>query len=241
MSKMLSSALARVLATAAAAVLGSAATAGQSGDGFPYPLRWYAAADPQAGQTVFSVQFDEPLDMPGDHNLQFFLADSGDPIGRVYQVLLGSSAPSTERVIEFRRAAAQGLADIVEIRPLGWTPGDGELEAVGGWGQIVSSVPFTVSGSNFLMSLPISVTGDRFVYALQVTQDGAQFALVQGVSGVVGIPAVPEPATLASMLVGLAVIGWFVARRDETSFSCTQSSDPRPCRRVRAEWQVAAL
>lgn len=208
---------ARVRVLAAAAVLGSAAAAAHAGDGLANPQWWYAAANPQIGQTVFSVHFDQPLDMPGAENLQFWLADDGNPVGRVYQVLFGDRPLTTERLIEFRRAVDQGQADIVEIRPLTWTPAPGELASLGGWGQIVGSVPFTVTGQDFRMSMPTSVTGDSFVYHLQVTRNGAAFAGVDGVSGIVG--GVPEPGTLANMLVGLGALGLLAACRGRRRLS----------------------
>lgn len=194
-----------------AAMLASAAAAAHAGNGLADPLWWYAAANPQTGQTVFDVQFDEPLGMPGADALQFWLADSGNPVGRTYQVLFGDRPLTTERVIEFRRVVDQGLADIVEIRPMTWTPAPGELASAGGWGQIVASIPFTLTGQHFTMSMPTSVTGESFVYYLQVTHNGASFAGVDGMSGIVG--GVPEPGTLANMLIGLGALGLLAAGR----------------------------
>jgi len=91
-------------------------------------------------------------------------------------------------------------------------PGD---SASGGWGPIIATVPFNLSGDTITFSAPFDLFNNSpfFTYTIQTDYNGAAQEYVQGST------AAPEPATWAMMLLGFAGLGYAGYRKSRKSVS----------------------
>jgi len=171
---------------------------------------WGAYIDTAAGSAPFNVNFYRPFDFANGDSIQFYIADSGDPYQRAYEVMDGRRPLTSERLFEFQRNPLGGQADIVEYRLTDWPGRGGPTAAVGGWGEIMGSVPFQLSGNALDFSVPFALMGtpgDSFVYRFETFYEGTFTGIYNGVSGRQFGSVVPEPATYALMALGLCVVG----------------------------------
>jgi PEP-CTERM motif len=90
----------------------------------------------------------------------------------------------------------------IRIRSLG--PPDRDPDS-GGWGPIIATVPFNLSGDTIAFSAPFNLFSNSpiFAYQLQADTFGRDTDFIPGST----TGSIPEPATWAMMLVGFAGLG----------------------------------
>jgi hypothetical protein len=95
----------------------------------------------------------------------------------------------------------------IRIRSLG--PPDPD-PASGGWGPVIATIPFNLSGDTITFSAPFDLFSNSpfFTYQLQADTFGRDRDLIQGHT-----TSIPEPSIWAMMLLGFAGLGLVGCRR----------------------------
>jgi hypothetical protein len=104
--------------------------------------------------------------------------------------------------------------DMLRIRALG--PPDTSDPNSGGWGPIIDSVPFTLSGTTMTFSIPFQflAPSPTFAYTVFAVTFGAQTApTINGVTMPGSPTTTPEPSTWLMMALGFAGLGFVGFRR----------------------------
>ena len=99
--------------------------------------------------------------------------------------------------------------DVLRIRAT--SPPDESDPLAGGWGAVIDSVPWTLSGTTMTFSIPyqfLNASGPAFSYSVFPAQFGAGDQYLTGMT-VAGNPnTIPEASTWAMMLLGFAGLGF---------------------------------
>jgi hypothetical protein len=146
----------------------------------------------------FSITFNQPPDL--------FTADAYGRQADDFQVY------TPDAVI--RGAEIYITRNTIRIRSYG--PPDLGDPASGGWGPIIATVPFHLSGDTVTFSAPFNLFSNSpyFTYQIQTDYYGIAQEYVQGSTA-------PEPATWAMMLLGFAGLGYAGYRESRKRVSFT--------------------
>jgi hypothetical protein len=175
-----------------------------------------------------NVQAQTPL-TPFEIERQFATFEpSADP--SIFFRLIFNEAPDFTTVDQFNRqadsfeyqtpdAVIRGAelfvsGDMIRVRAL--SPPDTTDTNSGGWGPIIDSVPFTLSGTTMTFSIPFQflASGPTFAYTVFAATFGAQTGpIINGVT-IAGSPTtIPEPSTWLMMALGFVGLGFGGYRR----------------------------
>jgi PEP-CTERM motif len=102
---------------------------------------------------------------------------------------------------------------MLRIRALG--PPDTSDPNSGGWGPIIDSVPFTLSGTTMTFSIPFALLAPSPTFAYIVFADtfGSSGPNIDGVTMPGSPTTTPEPSTWLMMALGFAGLGFVGFRR----------------------------
>jgi PEP-CTERM motif len=107
-----------------------------------------------------------------------------------------------------RGAELHVSGDMLRIRAMG--PPDTSDPNSGGWGPIIDSVPFTLSGTTMTFSIPFQFLAPTPTFAYMVFADtfGSSGPTINGVTMAGSPTTVPEPSTWPMMALGFAGLGF---------------------------------
>jgi hypothetical protein len=115
-----------------------------------------------------------------------------------------------------RRSELHVSGDMIRVRAI--SPPDDSDPLSGGWGAVIDSVPWTLSGATMTFSIPfrfLNASGPEFSYFVFPAQFGAADQFLTGMT-IAGNPnTIPEASTWAMTLlgfVGRGIAGYRVRR-----------------------------
>jgi hypothetical protein len=189
----------RRLFLVAALLAAIGATAGRSQTVTPFEImRQFATFEPSADPSIFfRLIFNEAPD--------FTTVDQFNRPENDFQY------QTPDAVI--RGAELHVSGDMLRIRALG--PPDTSDPNSGGWGPIIDSVPFTLSGTTMTFSIPFQFLAATPTFAYTVFADtfGSSGPTINGVTMEGSPTTIPEPSTWLMMLLDFAGLGFAGYRR----------------------------